>query len=155
MPHTSAAPSPVKGIAFECAIPMRWGDMDALGHMNNAVYFRLFEEARITLLTRLGGFEGGAATNHPGRVSVLAHTSCDFIKPVIYPATLVVSQWLVRVGRTSLEVQLDMQRADEPGVVYARGRYVVVGADAASGRPVPWSDDQLQAMNTLFNVSAA
>lgn len=155
MPETSAAMPAVQGVAFQCSIPMRWGDMDALGHMNNAVYFRLFEEARIMLLARLGGFEDGPATNQPGRVSVLAHTSCDFLKPVIYPATLVVSQWLVRVGRTSLEVVLDMQRSDEPGVVYARGRYVVVGADALTGRPVPWSENQLKAVHQVFQVPAA
>jgi acyl-CoA thioester hydrolase len=154
MPQPEAAPQPVQGNAFQCTLPMRWGDMDALGHMNNAVYFRLFEEARIMLLARLGGFEDGSATNQPGRVSVLAHTSCDFLKPVIYPASLVVSQWLVRLGRTSLEVLLDMQRADEPGVVYARGRYVVVGADAVTGRPVPWSPGQIQAVNQLFSLPA-
>jgi acyl-CoA thioester hydrolase len=129
---------------------MRWGDMDALAHMNNAVYFRLFEEARIMLLARLGGFDAGASTNQPGRISVLAHTSCDFIKPVIYPATLLITQSLVRVGNTSLDVQLQMQRTDEPDVVYAKGRYVVVGADAVTGRPVPWSEQQRQALSQVF-----
>jgi acyl-CoA thioester hydrolase len=153
MQETSAAALLPKAGSFQCTLPMRWGDMDALGHMNNAVYFRLFEEARVMLLARLGGFQSGTSTNQAGRVSVLAHTSCDFIKPVIYPATLLITQSLVRVGTTSLDVQLEMQRTDEPDVVYAKGRYVVVGADAITGRPVPWSDAQRHALAQLFQCA--
>ena len=154
MPENAASSAVQHPGVFTCALPMRWGDMDALGHMNNAVYFRFFEEARVRLLAHLSGFGPGAATNEPGRVSVLAHTSCDFLKPVIYPATLLVTQSLIRLGRTSLEMRIEMQRDDEPGVVYAKGRYVVVGADASTGRPVPWSDQQIETLKHVFHVSA-
>ncbi len=113
-------------------MPVRWGDLDALNHVNNTVYFRFFEEARMQLLGRM------RAAANSGKAFVLAHTSCDFFRPLHYPATAVVVQSVVRVGRSSVEFEAVIEREDEPGVPYAKGRYIVVGVDAATQRPVPW-----------------
>src|SRR5690606_28802101 len=84
MPTDAPAQSPAKRASFTCSLPMRWGDMDAQNHLNNALYFRFIEEARVKLLDHIGG------VGNNERVSVLAHTSCDFLRPVMYPATLVL-----------------------------------------------------------------
>src|SRR5690606_32747380 len=100
--------------ARPCAIAVRWGDLDALNHVNNTVYFRFFEEARVKLLA-----EAGISADH-SRGSVLAQTSCDFIKPVLYPATVIVRQSLLRIGRSSLAVEVVLECESDPSVVYAR-----------------------------------
>lgn len=133
----SSSLPPIGGV-YRCTMPVRWGDLDALNHVNNAVYFRYFEEARVQLMARAGIVLPSAA-----KVCVLAHASCDFLKPLLYPAVAVVSQILRRVGRSSLEMDLILERNDEPGVIYARGRYVVVAIDSATGKSAAWDAQEL------------
>jgi acyl-CoA thioester hydrolase len=128
----------VVGDLFEYDIPMRWSDSDALHHMNNAMYFTFMEEGRVKLLMDAG--IGLPAEQVP----VLAHSTCDFIRSVTYPATVRVHYQIVRIGRSSLECQIKLtvpdQTADE---VYASSRIVLVWMDWKSGKSVPWSDEVL------------
>jgi acyl-CoA thioester hydrolase len=128
---------------FETRIDVRWGEMDALRHVNNTAYFRYFEEARVRLFSVMG-LDGS-----DGRYGVLAHASCDFLKPLMYPARVVVGMKLARVGRTSLE--LDCWIADDgaPSTLHARGRNVLVSTDVA-GRPAPWTDADRRALERCF-----
>ncbi|WP_245153585.1 acyl-CoA thioesterase [Allopusillimonas ginsengisoli] len=126
-------------------MPVRWGDLDALNHVNNTVYFRFFEEARMQLL------EQAQAITQAGKTFVLAHTSCDFIRPLHYPATAIVLQTLTRVGRSSLEFSAVIEREGEPGVPYAKGRYIVVGVDAVSQRPAPWEAAEIALLSSLHS----
>ncbi len=135
LPDPSCVP-PV-GAAFRCAIPIRWGDQDAQNHVNNAVYFRYFEEARVQL------FHLAGISLPSSRVGVLAHASCDFLKPLTYPATAVVTQVLARIGRSSMDMDTLIEREDEPGVAYAKGKYVIVGVDSRTGKSAPWTPDEL------------
>jgi acyl-CoA thioester hydrolase len=129
---------------FETQIDVRWGEMDALRHVNNTVYFRYFEDARVRLFFAMG-LDGAA-----NRYGVLAHASCDFLKPLMYPARVTVGMKCVRVGRTSLELDCWIADAGDPETLHARGRNVLVCADGATGRPVPWTDDDRRAMDRCF-----
>jgi acyl-CoA thioester hydrolase len=53
----------------------------------------------------------------------------------------VIEQTVTRVGRTSLDLNITIGRSDEPGVVYATGRSVLVWYDYQNGRSVPWPDN--------------
>ena len=64
--------------------PVRWGDMDAMGHVNNTVYFRYFEDVRIPFMRRLDFFDNGANGVGP----ILAGTDCRFKLPLTYPDTI-------------------------------------------------------------------
>ncbi|MFT0532807.1 acyl-CoA thioesterase [Castellaniella hirudinis] len=127
-------------------MPVRWGEMDALRHVNNAAYFRFFEEARVRLLLALGLGPGGA------RNWVLAHASCDFLKPLLYPADIVVGLKLLRVGRSSAEFDCWVADAKDPAVRHARGRNVLVCVDSATGQSIPWPDTDRQALLRFFSV---
>jgi len=129
---------------FETRIDVRWGEMDALRHVNNTAYFRYFEEARVRLFSAMG-LDAGS-----GRYGVLAHASCDFLRPLMYPARVVVGMKLARIGRTSLELDCWIADAEDAGVLHARGRNVLVCADAATGRPQPWTDADRQALERCF-----
>lgn len=65
--------------------PVAWGEMDAMGHVNNIIYFRYFESARIAYLGRVGFLE---EMEQNGVGPILASTSCKFIKPLAYPDTI-------------------------------------------------------------------
>ena len=137
---------PAIGGVFTTTVPVRWGDLDAQNHVNNAVYFRYLEEARIQLLQRTGLI-------NTDKVPVLAYTDCNFLQPVLYPETLTVRLALTKVGRTSMQFDATIERNGDPGVVYARGTNVIVGADAQSGRPVPWTAQERAALaSCLVNV---
>jgi acyl-CoA thioester hydrolase len=82
-------------------IEVRWGDMDAQGHVNNAVYFTYLESARVGLI-RETGYKGKQAGEAEG--PALVTTSCDFKRQVVYPATLDVGARVEKVGRRSFEM---------------------------------------------------
>lgn len=141
---SSELSTPVIGGVFRFAVPVRWGDLDAQSHVNNTLYFRYFEEARVQLFRQAGMGLGVS------KVGLLVHAKCDFLKPVLYPATVVVHLVLTRVGRTSMAFDTVLECQDEPGVTYAQGENVIVGADVASGRPTPWTPSELAAFAACF-----
>jgi acyl-CoA thioester hydrolase len=120
---------------FECTIALRWGDMDAMGHLNNTVYFRLIEEARIQWFNQVG-----IVTSAQQEGPILAHASCDFLKPMTYPATAVVVQTVTRIGRASVTLDCEIHVRQEPGVVFAKCKSVVVWMDYRTGKSAPWPD---------------
>ena len=72
---------------------LRWRDMDAFGHVNNAIYFTYFEQVRVDWLRGLDA----------GHELVLANVSCTFFMPLTFPATIDVGLYAGRTGRSSLE----------------------------------------------------
>jgi len=143
-PGDAQQAGPRPGSRYDCDLELRWGDLDALNHLNNTIYFRLMEEARIRMLLACG-------MPLPGeRVAILAHASCDFLRSLTYPATVRVTHVLARVGRSSMEFELSLARADDPGTVYAKGRNVLVWTDAAAGRSEPWPAEVLQRLAGIF-----
>ncbi|NYT68096.1 acyl-CoA thioesterase [Pusillimonas noertemannii] len=144
MLQDAASAIPRIGHVFECVIPVRWGDQDALHHVNNTVYFRYSEEARALLYMQAGFPVPGE------REAVLAHASCDFLKPLMYPATVVVRLEFKRLGRSSMEYDFIIERQDEPGVVYARGKNITVNTDARTGKSCAWSEPELAGYARCF-----
>jgi len=128
---------PEPGDTFTADIPMRWGDMDALAHLNNAAYFRLMEEARIQMM------HGSGVAYPPDAGIVLAHASCDFLRPITYPATVRIVHTVKRIGRASAELELTLSDACDAGEPCARARTVLVWMDLARGASAPWPADIL------------
>ena len=111
--------------------PIRWGDMDALGHVNNTVYFRFMEQARVEWVQALES--GGEA----GTGSVLVNASCTFLVPLAYPGEVTVRMYLGETGRSSLATRYEL---DEGGRRAAEGAAKMIWIDLASGRSVPLPD---------------
>jgi acyl-CoA thioester hydrolase len=127
------------------AYPVQWGEQDAFGHVNNIVYFRWFESARIEYLTRLG-FTGGGTRPRLG--PILAAISCDYRRQLTYPDTVHVGAKVVRIGRTSIAIEHRIASERQSEVV-ADGKSTVVIYDYAAGRPHPAPDDLRQAISKL------
>jgi acyl-CoA thioesterase FadM len=107
----------------------RWGDMDAMAHLNNVMYFRLMEER--ASVVRAFWFP------RAGRAPILAHASCDFVRAMTYPGVAIIRQIVTRVGRSSVEMSIAIEKQGEPGVTYATGRTVIVWYDYAAGKSAP------------------
>lgn len=147
MPDVEQHSAPIGGL-FSYQMPVRWGDMDAMGHVNNTVYFRYFEEARVVLFERMGLTFGAE------RGWVLAHASCDFLRPLLYPAHIVVTLKLLRVGRSSMELEVWIALAEDVDSVVARGRNVVVYIDQETGRSAALPPDAPERLSAYFAVPA-
>lgn len=113
-------------------IVVRWGDMDALGHVNNTEYFRYIEQTRIAWF----GARGIPLMENQ-RGPVVVRTGCEFLRPVTYPATVAVSTMVTKIGRSSFEVRHEIRDADDPGVHYANADAVVVWINHAQGKSEP------------------
>jgi acyl-CoA thioester hydrolase len=113
-------------------IPVRWGDMDALGHVNNTVYFRYMEQARVEWLDTLG------LAVEPGREEgvVIVSASCTFLVPVTYPATVEVQLFAGHPGRSSIPTYYRMYCVGEE-TLYAEGEAKVVWISGVTGKSTP------------------
>ena len=116
-------------------IPLRWGDLDAMNHLNNTLYFRLMEEARISWFR-----EHDLVARPDGEGPILAFASCDFLKPMNYPCNAQVTQTVTRVGRSSLDADVTIEGDEATPVLYAKGKNVLVWMDYASGKSAPWPE---------------
>ena len=114
--------------------PIRWGDMDALGHVNNTVYFRYMEQARIEWLYAQAEAADAYAT---GQGLVIINASCTFLEPLLYPGDVEVRMFLGDPGRSSVGSYYDIHMG---GRKYADGAAKIVWIDLATGRPVPLPD---------------
>ena len=113
-------------------MPIRWGDMDMMGHVNNAMYFTYLETARIDWFT-----SRNCAPNPKGEGPVLINASCTFLKQLEYPGQIEIHTFIGDFGRTSFETFHEIRRVDQPGVLCAEGAAKVVWVDFAAGRSTP------------------
>ena len=113
-------------------IPVAWGEQDLFGHVNNVVYFRYFESVRMVFLERIGVLR----SHVEDQIGViLASTTCDFLKPVVWPQRLTVRSGCSNIGTTSFTMDyLITDEADEP---VAKGTSVQVMYDYRSSGKVP------------------
>lgn len=102
--------------------PIAWGEMDALGHVNNTIYFRYFENARVAYLTKIN-FIDPAANNGVG--SILASTQCEFRKALAYPDTAAVGARVTEISadRFTMEYRLVSHRLQK---IAAEGKGIIV-----------------------------
>ena len=135
----------MEGFPVTVRFPMHWGEMDALGHANNTRYFVWFESARIEMFHRIGV----TADRPSGQGPILATTSCDFLRPLRWPAELVVGARIPRVGRTSFTMEYAVALADTPDEPVARGSGVIVLIDYDTGAKVEIDDALRQRIAAL------
>jgi len=118
-------------LLYSLALPVRWGDMDALGHINNAAYFTYMEQARVGWLENLGTtIKVASAPGGP----VIANAACTFEQPLTYPADLEVRIYGGPPGRSSFETYYELRDAARPDTLFAQGRARVVWVDYSTGR---------------------
>src|SRR5436190_6257070 len=124
-----------KKLVHEMTFPIRWGDMDAMGHVNNTLYFRYLEIVRIAWLDSLGG-----APDPNGQGPVIVNTFCNFLKQLEYPGDVLAKHYVANPGRTSFDAFVTLERSDEPGVLCATGGATTVWIDFPQQKPVALPD---------------
>jgi acyl-CoA thioester hydrolase len=125
---------------------VRWGDMDSLGHVNNVLYFRYFETARIAYFERLGIVLDLAKKATVG--PILVSTRCDFMVPMVYPDSAVVGARVREARTTSLTMDYGIYRGPERALC-AAGSSVIVLYDYEKKAKVPIPADMRGRIETL------
>jgi acyl-CoA thioester hydrolase len=129
--------------------PVAWGDMDANLHVNNLVYARWIESARVAYFERIG------IPVPPGKDGVgpiVARLCVNYLRALAYPDTIRVSATVRAIGRTSLTLDYRIWSGAQEAEV-ATGEDVVVLLDYRDGRKVP-VDDRLRAIILALEASA-
>lgn len=115
-------------LAFEKTFAIEWGDMDALGHVNNGRYFDYFQQARIDWMQQMNL----NLTSEQG--PVLVQIGCTFLKPVVYPATLRLTTRLHSPGRSSFKIDHEIFQGEQ---LMAQGESKLVWVDYKRNQSVP------------------
>ena len=102
---------------------VRWSDMDAFGHVNNARYFTYFEQVRVDWLQTI-------ASSHS---LVLATVGCTFKQAISFPASIDVSLYAGVPGRRSVDSYYEIRDADAPDCLYTLGHGTIVWFDHTAG----------------------
>ena len=131
-------------------IPVAWGDMDAFSHVNNTVYLKWFESARIAFFAKVGVPHTDVAS---GQAPILAKTSCTFELPLTYPDTVRATASIGRIGGKSFTM---LYRVHSLGLDKraAHGDGVIVWYDYASARSAAIPDDLRSRLEPYLEPSA-
>ncbi len=114
------------------SLPLQWGDQDAFGHVNNTVYLRWCESARIEYLQRIGLW----MINDDGIGPILANISCDYRKPLTFPDTVHIGVRVDKIGNSSFRMD-HVVISEQLKIVAAEVRSTIVVVDYKRGKSVP------------------
>jgi acyl-CoA thioester hydrolase len=133
------------GYPVVIALPVQWGDQDAFEHVNNVVYFRWFESARIAYFRRIGLMDKWDARQLG---PILAASSCDYRRSIVFPDSVRVGIRATRIGRSSIGLEHRIV-SEEQKVLAAEGISTVVFYDYGAGRSHPVPDEVRRAIERL------
>ena len=127
---TRAQPEPRSAYRHFASLSTRWMDNDAYGHVNNVVYYSLFDTAVNRYL-----IEAGALDIHAGAViGLVVETHCNYFAPIAFPQMVDAGLRVAQVGSSSVRYEIGLFAAGEP-LCAARGHFVHVYVDRATRRP--------------------
>lgn len=124
-----------KKLVHEMIIPIRWGDMDAMGHVNNTVYFRYMETIRLEWMLKTG-----CAPNPQGEGPVIVNAFCNFVRQLEFPGDVRARMYVSDPARTTFETWCLLSRTDDPDTVYASGGATTIWVDFPQQKAAPLPD---------------
>lgn len=121
-----------KRLLHSMTVPIRWGDMDGMGHVNNTLYLRYMETARICMME-----EHGFTADPRGEGFVIANVFCNFIQQLEYPGDVLLRSYVGAIGNSSFDLYHEMLRTDSGDKVYANGGETMVWVDFPRQKSLP------------------
>jgi acyl-CoA thioester hydrolase len=107
---------------------VRWVDMDAYRHVNNARYFDYMLEARMVVF--------GEVFADPDIQYMLVHAACDFKKALAYPQEIIIKQYFYAMSRSTVTLYYEFYTAQQEHTLNATGVGILVAVDAHTGKSV-------------------
>ena len=116
---------------FKIPINVRFRDIDGMGHVNNAVFFTYFAEGRLALFQ-----EFSMDSDFSTFSFILAHISCDYLRPITLNTQLSVEIWVKEIGIKSFGLGYNLVDLSDESITYAKGESVQVCYDYGENKPV-------------------
>jgi acyl-CoA thioester hydrolase len=116
---------------FSTNIEVRFRDLDAMGHVNNAVFFTYFEEGRKYFSKKV--FEVSDLSDFK---FIMAHIQCDFIRPIQFNDHAILQMWVKNIGTKSFSFEYRLVDFSDEAVVYATGESIQVCYDYKKNRSI-------------------
>ena len=138
-----SAGSDPRQIVARITLAVRWGDMDAFNHVNNAQYLRYLEEARVQWLASIDSISALGPV-----APVLAASHVNYRKPIEWPNEIVVELFVEKLGNSSLSVGHRIVDAIDSSVLYSDGSVVLVWIDTRTGASVALPENVRAACST-------
>ena len=126
---------------FSINIEVRFRDLDALGHVNNAVFFTYFEEGRKNFSKKI--FKVSDLSDF---TFILAHIRCDYLKPIKFNDNITLQMWVKHIGNSSFSFGYKLMDAKNESLVYATGESVQVCYDYTADSSMAVPDTMREAM---------
>ena len=142
----STRPEPDRREAYPhfTALTTRWMDNDAYGHLNNVVYYSLFDTAVNRYLIEAGALD----IQRSEVIGLVVETHCNFFSSIEYPQSVEVGLRVAHRGTSSVRYELGLFAADA-ATTSARGHFVHVYVDRTTRRPVVPSAELQRALDAL------
>ena len=116
---------------FSTTIEVRFRDLDAIGHVNNAVFFTYFEEGRKHFSKKV--FKVSDVSDFK---FIMAHIQCDFIKPIQFNDHVILQMWVKNIGTKSFSFEYRLVDLSDESMVYATGKSIQVCYDYPKNRSI-------------------
>ena len=116
---------------FSTNIEVRFRDLDAIGHVNNAVFFTYFEEGRKHFSKKVFEVSDISDFNF-----IMAYIQCDFIKPIQFNDHVILQMWVKDIGTKSFSFEYRLVDLSDEAMVYATGKSIQVCYDYQKNRSI-------------------
>jgi acyl-CoA thioester hydrolase len=117
--------------------------MDAFGHINNVIYFRYFESARINFFTQTNLWKD--FNNDDVRI-VVVKLECNYAHEIVYPEEIEIGVAIKQIGNSSMHVH-HVVKSTAKNIIFAHGEGVIVSTDPKTGKSKPWTEDLKNKLN--------
>ena len=128
---------------FHVPMSTRWIDLDAFGHVNNAIFASYIENARSTLFTKWNLPYLGK-----GKSLILASLSLDYLKQLKHPNEIIVGQKISRIGNTSFDIEASIYLSSDTNAPICNSNVVIVCFDFETQKPIPVFKEVLEEYNS-------
>ncbi len=135
----------LRGFPVVIALSVEWGDQDAFGHVNNTVYLKWCETARVVYLERIGMWP---MIKNEGVGPILASISCDYRQPVTFPDSVQVGARVSKIGKSSFRMEHAIVSVVQDALV-AEAHSTLVFIEYAGLKSLPLPGDLRQTMEQL------
>ena len=131
---------------IQCEIPVQWGDMDALGHVNHTIYIKWMETARMHYFNACG-FSETYTTQGIG--PILAAIEVEYLRPVVFGETIRVETRMSRIGRASFDMEYRLTSVSASPEQVALGLAKCVVYNYTTAKPTPMDETLRTAIDSL------
>ncbi len=133
---------------YASEISVRFRDLDAMGHVNNAVYFTYFEEARKNF------FRDISESGKPDFPFIMAHIGCDYLKPVKLSDRVAVKMQVSSIGSKSFGLRYELVNSSDESIVFAKGESVQVCFDYKENKTMKVPANLKEKLSAFFAQEA-